>query len=218
VPTLIEETDVMTLQNLIVLASAYVLGSIPVGLLLVRATTGKDVRQVGSGRTGGTNVLRAAGPWVALLTILGDGAKGLLAVRLAQALVSASGLAPLAGLLAVVGHNYSIFTHFKGGAGTVTTVGGAIGLWPWNAAILVCLGTGVIAATRYASIGSIAVALLVPIVFALRAWLGNAPWAYLIHGVGTSLLTIWALRPNIRRLLAGCERRLTLRKTPGTTR
>jgi glycerol-3-phosphate acyltransferase PlsY len=208
----------MTIQGAIVLVGAYTLGSIPVGLLLVRATTGKDVRQVGSGRTGGTNVLRAAGPWVALLTILGDSIKGLLAVRLAQALVSASEFAALAGLLAVVGHNYSVFTHFKGGAGTMTTVGGAIGLWPWNGAILVCLGTTVIAATRYASIGSIAVAMLVPIVFALRAWLGNAPWDYLIHGLGTLLLTIWALRPNIRRLLAGCERRLTLRKTPGTTR
>jgi len=208
----------MTIQNAIVLLGAYTLGSIPVGLLLVRATTGKDVRQVGSGRTGGTNVLRAAGPWVALLTILGDSIKGLLAVRLAQALVNASGFAALAGLLAVVGHNYSVFTHFKGGAGTMTTVGGAIGLWPWNGAILICLGTAVIAATRYASIGSITVALLVPIVFALRACLGNAPWTYLIHGVGTLLLTIWALRPNIRRLLAGCERRLTLRKKPGTTR
>jgi glycerol-3-phosphate acyltransferase PlsY len=208
----------MTIQGAIVLLSAYTLGSIPVGLLLVRATTGKDVRQIGSGRTGGTNVLRAAGPWVALLTIVGDGAKGLLAVRMAQALASTSGFAALAGLLAVVGHNYSVFTGFKGGAGTVTTVGGAIGLWPWNGAILVCLVTGMIAATHYASIGSIAVALLVPTIFALRAWLGNAPWTYLIHGLGTSLLTLWALRPNIRRLLAGRERRLTLRKTPGTTR
>jgi glycerol-3-phosphate acyltransferase PlsY len=206
----------MTIQGAIVLVGAYTLGSIPVGPLLVRATTGKDVRQVGSGRTGGTNVLRAAGPWVALLTILGDGAKGLLAVRLAQSFAGASGLAALAGLLAVVGHNYSVFTHFKGGAGTMTTVGGAIGLWPWNGAILICLGTAVIAATRYASIGSITIALLVPIVFALRAWLGNAPWDYLIHGVGTLLLTIWALRPNIRRLLAGCERRikLSMRRAP----
>jgi glycerol-3-phosphate acyltransferase PlsY len=213
---LIKEMNGMTIQGAIVLVGAYTLGSIPVGLLLVRATTGKDVRQVGSGRTGGTNVLRAAGPWVALLTILGDGIKGLLAVRLAQALVSASGFAALAGLLAVVGHNYSVFTHFKGGAGTMTTVGGAIGLWPWNGAILVCLGTAVIAATRYASVGSITIALLVPIVFALRAWLGNAPWDYLIHGVGTLLLTIWALRPNIRRLLAGCERRmkLSMRQAP----
>ena len=206
----------MTIEGAIVLVGAYTLGSIPVGLLLVRATTGKDVRQVGSGRTGGTNVLRAAGPWVALLTILGDGAKGLLAVRLAQSFAGASRFAALAGLLAVVGHNYSVFTHFKGGAGTMTTVGGAIGLWPWNAAILICLGTAVIAATRYASICSITVALLVPIVFALRAWLGNGPWDYLIHGVGTFLLTIWALRPNIRRLLAGCERRmkLSMRQAP----
>jgi len=195
-----------------VVVIAYLLGSIPVGLLAVRATTGKDVREVGSGRTGGTNVLRVAGPWAALLTALGDGAKGLLAVWLARILVRAPVVEALAGLSAVIGHNYSIFIGFKGGAGTGTTIGGAIGLWPWNGAILIGTGAAVIAATRHASLGSITVALLLPIILALRAWLGGAPWAYLIHGLGTAALTLWALRPNIRRLLEGRERRVTLRK------
>jgi glycerol-3-phosphate acyltransferase PlsY len=202
----------VTSLSLAIIASSYLLGSIPVGLLLVRATTGRDVRQVGSGRTGGTNVLRAAGPWVALLTVLGDGAKGLLAVWLARAMVDTPVVNALAGLSAMAGHNYSIFIGFKGGAGTVTTVGGAIGLWPWNGAILVGLGAMVITATRYASLGSIAVALLLPTICTLRAWLANASWADLIHGLGTSLLTLWALRPNIRRLLRGCERRVTWRR------
>jgi len=195
-----------------VVVIAYLLGSIPVGLLAVRATTGTDVREVGSGRTGGTNVLRVAGPWAALLTALGDGAKGLLAVWLARTLVRAPVVEALAGLSAVIGHNYSIFISFKGGAGTATTIGGAIGLWPWNGAILIGTGAAVITATRHASLGSISTALLLPIFFALRAWLGDAPWAYLIHGLGTAALTLWALRPNIRRLLEGRERRVTLRK------
>jgi len=196
----------------VVIASGYLLGSIPVGLLVVRAVTGKDVRKVGSGRIGGTNVLRAAGTWVALLTVLGDGAKGLLAVWLARAVVGIPAIEALAGLSAVVGHNYSIFIGFKGGAGTATTVGGAIGLWPWSGVILICVGAVVIAATRYASLGSITVALLLPIIFALRAWLTDAPGAYLIHGLGTMALTLWALRPNTRRLLEGRERRVTLRR------
>ena len=205
-----------TFLSMAAIVSSYLLGSIPVGLLLVRMTTGKDVREVGSGRTGGTNVLRAAGPWVALLTILGDGAKGFLAVHLARAFVGTPCAEALAGLLAVVGHNYPVFIGFKGGAGTVTTTGGAIGLWPGNGAILIAVGTATITATRCASIGSIAVALLLPIMSTLRAWLADAPWAHLIHGLGTSALTLWALRPNIRRLLNGNERRVTLRRTPGS--
>ena len=196
--------------SVVAIVSSYLLGSIPMGLWLVRATVGKDVREVGSGRTGGTNVLRAAGPWVALLTGLADGAKALLAVWLARAVVGMPVIEALAGLLAVLGHNYSIFIGFKGGAGTAATIGGAIGLWPWNGAMLIVAGGAMIAATRRASVGSIVVALLLPVIFTLRAWLADAPWAYLIHGLGTAALTLWALRPNIQRLLEGRERKVTL--------
>jgi len=193
-----------------VFTASYLLGAIPVGLLLTRATTGKDIRQLGSGRTGATNVLRGAGPWVALLTILGDGLKGFLAVLLARVILKAPYAQAIAGLMAVVGHNYSVFIKFRGGAGTVATIGGAISIWPWHAAILFIVGAGVIAATRYASLGSIAIAVVVPIVLTMRAWQAGAPWIYLIFGLGTSALTLWALRPNIRRLLKGCERRVKI--------
>ena len=202
----------VTLVSVIVIVGGYLLGSIPVGLLVVRAVTGKDIREVGSGRIGGTNVLRVAGPWVALLTALSDVAKGLLAVYLARAVVGIPVVEALAGLAAVVGHNYSIFIGFKGGAGTATTIGGAIGLWPWNGVIMIVVGAAVVTAMRYASLGSIVVALLLPVILALRAWLAGAPWAYLIHGLGTAALTLWALRPNIRRLLDGNERQVTLHK------
>jgi acyl phosphate:glycerol-3-phosphate acyltransferase len=189
----------------------YLIGSIPMGLVLTRITTGRDIRQVGSGRTGATNVLRGAGPWIALLTILGDALKGFLAVLVARVALKTNAAEAIAGLLAVIGHNYSVFIKFRGGAGTVATVGGAMSIWPWSAAILVLVGTGVIAATRYASLGSIAIALVVPILMALRVWQAGEPWIYLLFGLGTSILTLWALRPNIRRLLEGCERRVRIK-------
>ena len=203
-----------TFLNIGVLICAYLIGSIPVGLWLVRMTTGKDVRQIGSGRIGGTNVLRAVGPWVALASVVGDVVKGILPVLLARMVVGIPAVEALAGLLAVLGHNYSIFIGFKGGAGTMTTIGSAFALWPWMAIIVAIVGLPALIIIRYASLASITVALLIPTVYALRAWLGDGPWAYLIHGLGTAALTLWSLRPNIQRLLAGNERRVTLRKSP----
>jgi len=115
--------------SVVMVAASYFIGSIPMGLILVWLATRRDVRQVGSGRTGGTNTLRAAGPWVALLTILADLAKGFLAVWLTRIVSGTQGIESplvesLAGLMAVIGHNYPIFVHFKGGAGTMTTGAG----------------------------------------------------------------------------------------------
>ena len=194
------------LLSALVILVAYLMGSIPMGLMLVRATTGKDIREIGSGRTGGTNVLRAAGSRIALVVVLFDVAKGLLPVLLARTVVGSPLVEALAGLFAVVGHNYSIFINFRGGAGTMTTIGGAIGLWPWSGVIVIAVGALIVKASRQASIGSIVVALLIPAVFALRAWTIDAPWAYLIHGLGTAAVTLWSLRPNIKRLLEGNER------------
>jgi glycerol-3-phosphate acyltransferase PlsY len=199
------------------IAASYLIGSVPIGLLLVRIATGKDVRKVGSGRIGGTNTLRAAGPWVALLTILADLGKGFLAVWLARIVVGTQGIASplvesLAGLMAMIGHNYSIFIGFKGGAGTMTTGGGALALWPWNVPILTPIVIGMIALTGHASVGSITVAVLLPIIYAVRALAGYGPWEHLIHGVGTTALTLWALRPNIQRLWEGRERRMVISK------
>ena len=88
----------------------------------------------------------------------------------------------------------------------MTTIGGAIGLWPWSGVIVIAVGALIVKATRQASVGSIVVALLIPAVFALRAWTIDAPLAYLIHGLGTAAVTLWSLRPNIKRLLEGNER------------
>jgi len=149
---------------------------------------------------------------VALLAVLGDFGKGLAAVWLARVFVGVPIIEALAGLLAVIGHNYSVFIGFKGGAGTMTTIGGAVALWPWNGPIMIVGGIAIVAVTRYASVGSITLALLLPTTFALRAWLVGAPWAYLIHGLGTAALTLWALRPNIQRLRDGRERKMSFSK------
>jgi glycerol-3-phosphate acyltransferase PlsY len=175
----------------------------------------KDIREVGSGRTGGTNVLRAAGWKIALMVILVDVLKAAIAVVIARWLDGPPVVLALAGVTAVVGHNYSLFLSFRGGAGTMTAIGGATALWPWSVAILVPLGLGAVLVTRYASVGSIVVALSLPVVFATHAVLGLGPWAYLVHGLLVSALILWSLRSNIRRLLRGEERRVNLGKGRG---
>ncbi len=193
---------------LIPLIAGYLLGSIPVGFLVVRLFRGLDVRQIGSGRTGGTNVLRAAGWGAAVATGLGDVLKGAAAVWLARALNGPPLVQALAGFAAVVGHNYSLFLGLRGGAGTATSVGGAIALWPVGGLLALPVLLAVAFLTRYASVASISVALFLPLVFATGAARGAIPWAYEAHGLLAAILILWALRPNIRRLLRGEERRI----------
>lgn len=196
------------LKWLLALFLGYLLGSIPVGYLIVRLSRGVDVRQVGSGRTGGTNVLRAAGWGAAVATGLGDALKGAGAVWLARALGTPPLAHALAGFAAVVGHNYSLFLGLRGGAGTATSVGGALALWPLAGLLAIPVLLAAAFLSRYASVGSITAALFLPLAFAAGAAWGKVPWAYEAHAVLTSALTLWALRPNIRRLARGEERRI----------
>jgi len=186
---------------------AYVLGSIPSGIFWGWVTRHIDVRQHGSGRTGGTNVWRAVGFGPALLTAISDGIKGACGVWLAQALgLEAWGLA-IAGTLAVVGHNYSIFLKFRGGAGTATSVGVVCALWGWWGVLtLVVVLVSVALLVGHASVGSIVLAILLPVVFLLR---GEVAYA-IGFGLLTMLLTLWALRPNIQRIWKREERFLPI--------
>ncbi len=195
---------------LIALAAGYLLGSVPVGFLVVWLTRRIDVRQVGSGRTGGTNVLRAAGWGAALATGLGDALKGAAAVSLARVLGGPPLMQALAGFAAVVGHNYSLFLGLHGGAGTATSIGGAIALWPIGGLLAIPVLAAAAFLSRRASVGSISVAFFLPLAFAVGAIRSAVPWAYEAHALLTSALTLWALRPNIRRLLRGEERRIPM--------
>jgi acyl phosphate:glycerol-3-phosphate acyltransferase len=194
---------------------AYLLGSFPAGYLLARLW-GVNVLQQGSGRTGGTNVFRAAGVLPALITGALDVGKGALAVWLAGRLVPGDGEAMaqvLAGAAVILGHNHSVFLGFRGGAGVGTSLGALSAVyWPAAAALAVLLVV-LIAVTRYASIGSLAVVTAMPIVLIVLAGTGTLAGTYVVYGLLAWALIVYAHRPNIRRLMAGTERRLGNRRS-----
>jgi glycerol-3-phosphate acyltransferase PlsY len=186
------------------------MGSLPIGYVLVHLFKGVDLRSEGSGRTGGTNAMRSAGPWVGALTGLGDLAKGAGTIWIIRALVKDPALLPwaevLGGALAVMGHNWSAFLGWKGGAGTGPNIGVAIALWPVFGLALIPALVGVLFGTGYASVASISVAFAIPLGLLIRAALGAGPWHHPIYGVLTAVAVCIALLPNIRRLVMGTER------------
>ena len=204
------------LVNLLILVTAYILGSIPFGLIIVRVTTGKDVRTVESGRTGGTNAMRAAGIWAGLATALLDMLKATAAVRLAQAVVPSNNwLHIFAPLAAIIGHNYSLFLierkengrlKFRGGAGGAPSVGGSVGFWLPSLFIIVPIAGLIFYFLGYASVATLSATLISTVIFAYRAWLGVSPWQYAVYGLLAFVLLSWSLRPNIKRLIDGTER------------
>jgi glycerol-3-phosphate acyltransferase PlsY len=204
------------LLDIVAVVIGYLLGSIPFGLLIVKLKTGKDIRKVESGRTGGTNAVRAAGFGAGLLTAILDILKGAVAVWIAQAISPEHHfvhvLAPLA---AILGHNHSIFLaerdqngtlRLRGGAGGAPAIGGAMGLWLPMLPIMVTAGAIVWFTVGMASLATMTVPLIVIIVFTLRAALGRQDPFDIWYGVIAEILLLWALRPNIQKLLAGNER------------
>jgi glycerol-3-phosphate acyltransferase PlsY len=195
---------------------AYLLGSFPAGYLLGRLW-GVNVLQWGSGRTGGTNVLRSAGPVAALLTGALDVGKGALAVWLAGQMTGYAAVQVLAGAAVILGHNHSVFLHFHGGAGVGTSLGALSAIYLPAAVGLVVLLIVIIALTRYASVGSLTVITLMPIVLLVLAVTGTISLAYVAYGLLAWSIIVYAHRPNIRRLIQGTERRLgdSRSTTPG---
>lgn len=203
------------------LVSAYLFGAIPFGFIIVKMFSGKDVRQVGSGRTGGTNAGRAAGFKAGALTAIFDFLKAALAVWLASFMVPETPwVAALAGLVAISGHNYSIhlverdsdgFITLRGGAGGAPCLGAAFALFPWNLAIILPIAMIALLIIGYASVATLSIGLFSTIVFLVRALMGIGPWEYVAFGVGAMVLLVIALKPNIQRLLAGNERVVGLR-------
>ena len=205
-----------TLIAIGVVVLGYVIGSIPFGLLIVKSKTGKDIRTIESGRTGGTNAVRAAGFGAGLLTAILDILKGASSVWLAQMILPENHLIHvLAPLAAILGHNYSVFLisrdetgklRFHGGAGGAPALGGAMGLWLPIFPIVFAAGAFVWFTLGIASVTTMAIGLIVIIVFAVRSWLGLSEPVNIWYGVFAELLLMWALRPNIKKLLSGKER------------
>lgn len=195
----------------------YFCGAIPFGFIYVYWRKGIDLRQVGSGRTGGTNSLRAAGLGVGIITAISDAIKGFAAVWLSRYFLG-TGVGPelvpwisvTAGAFAVIGHNWSIFLNWRGGAGTGPNVGWAMAIWPpmlplaAGVMILMMLGVGM------ASVASLTMGAIIPVAF-IALYLADVPGysetaAYMVGGIATFSIVAWALRPNIKRLLEGNER------------
>jgi glycerol-3-phosphate acyltransferase PlsY len=189
----------------------YLIGSIPMGYLVIYVMKHQDIRQQGSGRTGGTNAIRAGGSWAGILTGLGDILKGIIAILVARWVMGDSPnrvwAEVVAGVAAVIGHNASIYMGFKGGAGTGPNIGVCIALWPISAVWLLPLLPFGLNVIRYASLTSLMIATVIPVSLAIRAALGQGPWLHVLYAVCAALAVVWALRPNIKRLLNGTEQR-----------
>ena len=206
---------------LLVLVSAYLIGSIPVGYLIVRIFKGVDVRLIGSGRVGTTNTVRAAGPFAGIFTAILDFGKGILAAFLAHILFPSSiWVKVIAVILAVVGQIFSVFLIekskegkliFRGGAGGATTLGGAIALWPVSIIVILPLILIVYFGVGYASLTTISIAFFSLVIFGYNAAVGLGPWEYLLYGAVTLIIVLYTLKPNLVRLKNGTERVVGLR-------
>lgn len=201
----------LLLRDLILVVGAYLVGSIPVSVLVARATGKPDPRTIGSGRTGGTNALRALGRGPALVVVTGDLAKGAVPVLAASAATGGDPVVmALCGLAAVLGAWRSIYLRFSGGRGVAAGVGTMLVIAPLAVVLATPVFVGAILVTRYVSLGSLlGSAVLIPAMAIL--WLasgGTMPTVYLPYTV-LGVAIIWlAHSDNIERLRAGTERRL----------
>lgn len=180
----------------------YLLGSIPFGLILTRLAGTEDLRSIGSGSIGATNVLRTGSKPLAVATLLGDALKGTLAVVIAG-YYGGPNAAMLAGLGAFLGHLYPVWLKFKGGKGIATYIGVLIGLF-WPAAIVFCvMWLATAFTTRYSSLSALIAAFVTPL---FLWWFGHPALASLF--VVLTMLTFYAHRENIKRLQAGTESKI----------
>jgi glycerol-3-phosphate acyltransferase PlsY len=204
----------------IVAVASYLLGSIPFGYLLVRIFRGEDIRQIGSGNIGATNVARSGAKGLGIATLVLDALKGAIAVGLA-AFLSASKfnfcehsfpafcVAPLrlmavAALFAVLGHVFPVWLRFKGGKGVATALGVFCVLFPKAILVALAIFILVVAITRYVSLGSILGAIAFPVA---AYFMQDTDWLSLLLASGVSLIIVVKHHQNIRRLLAGSEHR-----------
>jgi len=193
------------------LLASYAFGAVPVGLLVGRAFGVGDIRRHGSGNIGATNVLRAAGRFAAILTLVGDVTKGYLAVLLGAWIAGGDVTAAAAcAVAAVVGNCWSVFLRFRGGKGVATGLGAFLRLVPWATLPAALVWLVVTATFRYVSLGSLTATLCVP----LGAFLLGEPVTSVLAALVVAAIIVVRHAENIERLLAGTERRLGGRNAP----
>jgi len=195
------------LPPLLALLLGYLLGSIPFGVLLTRAAGAGDLRSIGSGNIGATNVLRTGRKGLAALTLLLDGLKGTAAVLIVGAIWP--GDEGLAAVGALLGHLYPVWLRFRGGKGVATLVGIMTALhWP-SALVYAAAWLGLLGLTRFSSVAGMGAAISAPVAAAVFGRFDLA-----IMYLGFALLVIWKHRGNLERLLAGTEPRVGSSRKP----
>ena len=187
---------------------SYLLGSVPAGFL-VGSSAGVDVRSAGSGNIGATNVARTLGWKKGLVTLFADVAKGFLPVLAAHLLHLGNAAAAAAGLAAFAGHLYPVFLRFKGGKGVATATGVYLAAMPLGILVVVGVFVLVMLAARRVSLASLSASVLAPVVAWTLSYPEEVAWMSLVIG----FLVVVRHRENIRRLMAGEEPRLELRRS-----
>jgi len=190
------------LKTTLLIICAFVMGSIPVGVIVAK-TKGIDLKKIGSGNIGATNVLRSLGKGPAALTLFGDMLKGALAVALGKYFGLGTFYQGLIGLSAILGHNFSLFLGFRGGKGVATSLGVFLLYSPQTALITFIIWIVVVLTTKYSSLGALISFGLLPLTIILLDGKDKLPVAVLV-----TLFILIRHTDNIRRLIKGTERKI----------
>jgi len=192
------------IRELLVFVSAYLLGSIPFPYLVTRLKTGKDIRDLGSGNVGATNVMRTSGKVWGLITLILDVAKGAVAVLLGRYFLEEESAGAMAGFFAVVGHSYPIFLRFRGGKSVATGGGAFLMLSPFGILSSIGLFSLLLISFRIVSLSSI----IASAAFPVFAWAYGGAGGVVLWGVLSAALIVFRHKPNIIRLLQRTERKI----------
>ena len=199
------------LKYVLIAVVGYLLGNISVGILVAKLYGIKDIRKVGSGNAGSTNVLRNLGWLPSVLTLVGDCLKSFIAAQLGRCLAGDVGLL-IGGTAAILGHDFPVFFKFKGGKGIAASLGMILTINPWLGIGLTAVVVLIAALTGYVSLGSITVSVVYTFCIAVLMR-GNAHyWAYIGFSIFASLLSLFCHRKNIQRLLHHEENKLDFKK------
>ena len=195
----------MFFSNFLILLIGYLLGSFPSGYLAGKLIAGKDIRTIGSGSTGATNVLRHIGKRAALVVFLIDVSKGVFAVLIAKYFLLNDSWQVVIGLASLAGHIWPVWLNWQGGKAVATGLGMFLGL-SWQVG-LACLFVFIllISLFRIVSLASVVSAISLPLLMYLKVSAGNASWPYFIISLISMLLVLWRHRTNVKRLLKGTE-------------
>jgi glycerol-3-phosphate acyltransferase PlsY len=195
-------------QLILVIAGSYLIGSIPTGYIVVKLAKGEDIRKIGSGSTGATNVKRVMGKKWFFIVMLLDALKGAIPViwtaLFATALKDFGVLPVLASICVILGHSKSVFLNFTGGKSVASGVGTLLAL-NWQAGLIIAIVWGCVTwVSKYVSLGSIVALALSPIIM----WFLNAPIAYILYALLAAIYVIYLHRENIQRLKDGTENKV----------